>query len=535
MSIARTVTTLATFALFGVAAQAAGNAARATPEAIINLSTREGVAAVNGTWRYAEVALVPVNHRRPGPDRKASGEPVSTFDYEPQAGAADFDDRAWDIIDPATLTDRRSIGRVCQAWYRINITIPEQVGGRRTAGKLIVFETVVDDYAEIWVNGKLPQVLGQVGGPLVAGWNAPNRVVLTRNAEPGETFQIALFAINGPVSESPANFIWIRSATLDVYDPAAYTGIRQVPVDVERLDPALDAIVPRNPKLEKLAEGFRFTEGPIWVRDGGYLLFSDPNNNVIYRWTEDGDVSVYRTKSGYAGENIGEYGQPGSNGLTLDQAGRLTVCEHGNHRISRIEKNGVVTVLADAYEGKRLNSPNDLVYRSDGALYFSDPPFGLPRFHDDPRKELPFEGVFCLHHGALKLVSQDLTGPNGLAFSPDEKYLYVGNWDASKKVVMRYESLPDGSLTNGAVFFDMAAAPGDEAIDGVKVDVKGNVYVSGPGGLWVISPEGNHLGTIRGPELAANMAWGDDDGRTLYLTARTGLYRMRLHVAGIRP
>ena len=162
-----------------------------------------------------------------------------------------------------------------------------------------------------------------------------------------------------------------------------------------------------------------FTEGPVWDREGNYLLFSDPNNNLIYRWTPDGEVSVYRTHSGYTGTNIGEYGQPGSNGLTLDKQGRLTINEHGNRRVTRLEKNGVLTVLADRYEGKRLNSPNDLVYRSDGALYFTDQPFGLPKFFDDQRKELPYSGVFCLINGQLKLVSTDLSGPNGLAFSPD--------------------------------------------------------------------------------------------------------------------
>jgi gluconolactonase len=191
-------------------------------------------------------------------------------------------------------------------------------------------------------------------------------------------------------------------------------------------------------------------------------------------------------------------------------------------------------VLADRYEGKRLNSPNDLVYRSDGTLFFTDPPFGLPKFYDDARKELPFSGVFALYNGRLKLVTKDLKGPNGIAFSPDEKYLYVGNWDPEKKVVMRYEVATDGNVSNGKVFFDMTAAPGDDAIDGIKVDRQGNLYVSGPGGLWIISPEGKHLGTIIPPKHPHNMAWGDD-GRTLYMTARDGLYRMPLLVPGISP
>jgi gluconolactonase len=270
----------------------------------------------------------------------------------------------------------------------------------------------------------------------------------------------------------------------------------------------------------------------VWVEDGGYLLFSDPNNNLIYRWSENDGVSIYRTHSGYTGMDIGEYGQPGSNGLTLDAEGRLTINEHGNHRVTRLEKNGQLTMLADRYDGKRLNSPNDLVYRSDGALYFTDPPFGLPKFFDDRRKELPFSGMYCLRNGELKLVSQSLSGPNGLAFSPDEKYLYVDNWDEKRKVILRYEVQPDGSLTNEMTFFDATAESGEDAWDGLKVDVNGNVYASGPGGLWILSPEGKHLGTISGPEHPHNMAWGGEDNRTLYLAAQTGLYRIHLNIAG---
>ena len=349
------------------------------------------------------------------------------------------------------------------------------------------------------------------------------------------------------------NFIWVRSATLDFYkdtashaptvravalakgDAVSETGTPSATGEIIRKDPALDAIVPPGARIEKLAGGFTFVEGPVWVRDGGYLLFSDPNENVVYRWSPDGQVSVFRTKSGYAGVDIGEYTQPGSNGLTLDGEGRLTINEHGNRRVTRLKQNGVLTVLADRYEGRRLNSPNDLVYRSDGALYFSDPPFGLPKAYDDPRKELPYSGVFMLKDGKLRLVARDLRGPNGLAFSPDERFLYVGNWDPARKVVMRYPVRPDGTLGAGTVFYDMTGAEGEDALDGLKVDRRGNVYASGPGGLWIISPTGTHLGTIVGPEHPHNIAWGDDDGKTMYMAARTGVYRIRLSVAGIRP
>jgi gluconolactonase len=436
------------------------------------------------------------------------------------------------MIDPATLEQRRSTGKICFNWYRINVTIPERIGAFDPSGSTVAFEVVIDDYAEVWVDGKLPVVLGQTGGQVIKGYNAPNRVILGRGIKPGQRIQLAIFGINGPISTSPENFIWIKSATLDFYKPVQSSG-RSEGMVVKR-DPGLEAIVPANARIEKIAGGFQFTEGPVWHPDG-YLLFSDPNNNVIYRWAPEGQVTVYRTKSGYKGLDIGEYQQPGSNGLTLDRDGRLTINEHGNRRVTRLEKNGVLTVLADRYEGKRLNSPNDLVYRSDGALYFTDPPFGLPKVYDDPRKELPFSGVFCLCQGKLRLVSKDLLGPNGLAFSPDEKFLYVDNWDLKKKVIMRYEVNSDGMLSKGKVFFDMTGAPGEEALDGMKVDQSGNLYVSGPGGVWILSPQGKHLGMIQPTELPANMAWGDEDGRTLYMTARTSLYRIRLNIPGVRP
>jgi gluconolactonase len=508
------------------------------PEAIIDLATVEGVRLVKGEWRYSDTKIVQVDFRAPGPDGQPTGQPVKTYDYRPHAGGADFDDSQWEVLDPATLQQRRSTGRICFNWYRINVTIPERIGDFDLRGSTAVFETSIDDYAEVWVDGELPRGPGQSGGSVVKGWNASNRLVIGRDVTPGQKIQLAVFGINGPISNPPTNFIWMRLARVEFYkgSPGPIAGTpREVNVEIVRRDPALDAIVPPNPKIFKLAEGFKFIEGPVWVRDGRYLLFSDPNNNTIYKYTPDGQLTVFREKSGYDGADIAEYGQPGSNGLTLDREGRLTINEHGNRRVTRLEKDGRLTVLADRYEGKRLNSPNDLVYKSDGTLYFTDPPFGLPKFYDDPRKELAYSGVFRLAGGTLQLVSKDLIGPNGLAFSPDEKYLYVDNWDIKKKVVMRYDVNADGTLSNGRIFFDMTGAPGEEALDGLKVDQQGNLYVSGPGGLWIISSEGKHLGTIKAPKLPANFAWGDEDGRTLYMTARTGLYRMRLNVPGVRP
>ncbi len=528
------------------ASQATPGAPTGKPEATIDLASEDGAKLVKGEWRYSDTRIVEVDFRGPGPDKQPTGRPIKTYDYEPKAGVADFDDSKWEVIAPTSLSDRRSTGRICFNWYRVKLTIPERVGDFETAGSTVVFQTALDDYAEVWVDGEITRYLGQMGGSVISGWNAPNRLVIGRDVKPGQQIQLAVFGINGPLSNPPTNFIWVREAKLDFYRgsnvPLALVP-SEVNVRIVKNDPAIEAIVGPNPKVFKLAEGFKFTEGPIWIpssgEDGKHLLFSDPNSNIIWKYTpngsEPGKLEVFRTPSGYSGADIAEYGQPGSNGLTLDPQGRLTINQHGNRRIIRLEKDGSETVLADRFEGKRLNSPNDLVYRSDGTLFFTDPPFGLPKFGDDPRKELKFSGAYSIYKGKLQLLTTEFTGPNGIAFSPDEKYLYVGNWDEKKKVVMRYEASADGKLSNGKLFFDLTSAPGEDALDGVKVDQAGNLYVSGPGGLWVISAEGKHLGTIIAPKHVHNMAWGDDDGKTLYLCARSGLYRMRLNIAGVRP
>ncbi len=526
------------------AAQTTSAVPSGKPEAAIDLATDEGAKLVGGQWRYSDTRITEVDFRAPGPDKQPTGKPIKTYDYEPKAGPADFDDSKWEAISASSLDTRRSTGRICFNWYRIKLTIPERVGDFDTTGATVVFQTALDDYAEVWVDGELSRYLGQMGGSVVSGWNAPNRLVIGRDVKPGRQIQLAVFGINGPISNPPTNFIWVREMKLEFYRTEKTGPLATIPsevnVQIVKNDPeGIEKIVGPNPKIFKLAEGFKFTEGPIWIPDGKYLLFSDPNSNIIYKYTpnenEAGKLEVFRTPSGYSGADIAEYGQPGSNGLTLDPQGRLTINQHGNHRVVRLEKDSSETALADKYEGKRLNSPNDLVYRSDGALFFTDPPFGLPKFFDDPRRELKFSGVYSIYKGKLQLISTDFTGPNGIAFSPGEKYLYVGNWDEKKKVVMRYEVTSMGKLENGKLFFDMTSAPGEEALDGIKVDQAGNLYVSGPGGLWVISGEGKHLGTIIAPKHVHNMAWGDEDGKTLYLCARSGLYRMRLNIPGIRP
>jgi gluconolactonase len=537
LAIGSAVTVGLLFALLATPATIQPRVPEGKPEAVINLATEDGVRLIKGEWRYSDTKIIEVDFRAPGPDGQPTGSPNKTYDYAPHAGGADFDDSKWEVVGPTTLDKRRSTGRLCFNWYRINVTVPERIDTFDPTGSTIVFETALDDYAEVWVDGEISRALGQTGGSVISGWNAPNRLVIGRDIRPGQKIQLAVFGANGPLSNPPTNFIWMHYAKLEFFGgssgPLAISP-REVNVEVVRNDPAIDEIVGPNPKVFKLAEGFKFTEGPVWVRDGGYLLFSDPNSNIIYKYAA-GELSIFRQPSGYSNADIGEYGQPGSNGLTLDSQGRLTVNEHGNRRVTRIEKDGAVTVLADTYQGKRLNSPNDLVYRSDGTLYFTDPPFGLPKFFDDIRKELSFSGVFSLHNGNLQLIGTDFAGPNGIALSPDEKYLYVANWDAKKKVINRYETKADGTLSNGTLFFDMTSFPGEDALDGVKVDQRGNLYVSGPGGLWVLSSEGRHLGTILTPMHPHNFAWGDDDGKTLYLCARSGLYRMRLNIPGVRP
>ncbi len=503
------------------------------PDAVIDLQSKEGLDLVGATWRYSDAAVDEVDFVTVGDDLGPSGAPNRTYQITPAAGGAGFDDSGWTVLEPAETMLRLSTGKVCFNWYRISVTVPDRVGEFDPSGATAVFEIVVDDYAEVWVNGELPIALGDSGGNVVAGFNAPNRVVLSQNVQPGDRFHIAVLGINGPISAAPRNYIWIRSATIDLYTEARANPA--VAVDdgaIDVVDPGMRRLCDPDAEIEKVAGGFEFTEGPVWSADGA-LLFSSPNTNVIYRWHPTGRVAVFRTKSGYSGFDIGRYTQPGSNGLAFDPQGRLTICQHGNRRIVRVEPRGNVTVLADAFAGRRFNSPNDLVYRSDGTLFFTDPPFGLPGMFDDPGRELDFSGVFsATPDGRVSLVTDELTGPNGIALSPDERFLYVGNWDAARKVVMRYELGPADTVLAGDVLHDMTGAEGDDAIDGLKVDIEGNLYVCGPGGVWVLAHDGRHLGTIRLPEAPHNLAWGGEDARGLYITALSSVYRVRTSVPG---
>jgi gluconolactonase len=325
---------------------------------------------------------------------------------------------------------------------------------------------------------------------------------------------------------------------------AIITGVAVLPMlsqqagvgTIVRSDPAIDKLLSPGSKIEKLHSGFRFIEGPIWVRSGPYLLFSDLQSNAIMKWSADGNVSVFRKDifSGSYPDGV----QIGSNGLTLDKQGRLVAAEHGNRQVSRFEKDGTITVLADHYEGKRLNSPNDLVCKSNGDIYFTDPP-GLYRTYPEgpnaPKRELDFAGVYRVSApGKVELVTKDVPYPNGLAFSPDERKLYIAS-SRPEKFWMVYDVGADGSLRNGKKFFDATSIPGDGVPDGMKVDRSGSIYATGPAGIMIFTPEAKLLGTIELPEIPANLNWGDADGKALYIAARTGLYRLRTNVAGVRP
>jgi gluconolactonase len=301
------------------------------------------------------------------------------------------------------------------------------------------------------------------------------------------------------------------------------------------LDPRFDRLVPKDAVLEKVADGFTWVEGPAWNREGGYLLFSDIPSNSVFRWKEGEGVTIYLKPSGYTGSTPFKGREPGSNGLTFDSSGRLVLCEHGDRRISRLEKDGTKTTLADRYEGKRLNSPNDAVFKSNGDLYFTDPPFGLAETFGDPAKELTFQGVYRLSSdGKLTLLTKDITAPNGIAFSPDEKILYVTDVDPKRPAWLAFDVKEDGTITKERVFYD--AKPFSQktkgAPDGLKVDKNGNLFAAGPGGVYVFSPEGIHLGTIVTGVPTSNVGWGND-GSYLYITAGTTVYRIKLNTKGV--
>jgi gluconolactonase len=308
--------------------------------------------------------------------------------------------------------------------------------------------------------------------------------------------------------------------------------------ELESYSPEFDELFPSDAKPEILTEGFEWTEGPVWVKDGGYLLFSDIPPNRIYKWKEGEGRTDYLTPSGYTGDSP-RGGEQGSNALAIDPEGRLVLCQHGDRRMARMvapldaPAPNFVT-LADNYEGKRFNSPNDCVFRSDGDLFFTDPPYGLEKNDKDPARELDFQGVYRLTKaGELILQTSELGRPNGLAFSPDEKTFYVGNSDPEHAVWMEYDLDGDGNATDSRIFFDSTEwVPDHKGLpDGFKLDKDGNMFATAPGGVIVLDSEANHLGTIHFPVATSNCAWGED-GSTLFITAHMHLVRIRLNTVG---
>ncbi|MEM6845780.1 MAG: SMP-30/gluconolactonase/LRE family protein [Bacteroidota bacterium] len=305
---------------------------------------------------------------------------------------------------------------------------------------------------------------------------------------------------------------------------------------VDRLDAELDQVVPGNAQLELLAEGFDWSEGPVWVtEDGGYLLFSDIPPNRIYKWKEGDSISLYLEPSGFSGADFTGR-EPGSNGLLIDDEGKLVLCQHGNRQMARMNApldnpQPEYTEIVGEYEGKRLNSPNDAVFHSNGDLYFTDPPYGLPGGADSEAKELDFQGVyrFSASDSSLALLTQAMSRPNGIGLSPDEKTLYVANSDSERAVWMAFDVLDDGNVDNGRVFYDATERMGQEkgAPDGMAIHSQGYIFATGPGGVWIFNAEGKHLGTLKTGQATANCTLNDDES-FLYITADMYLMRIAL-------
>ena len=326
-------------------------------------------------------------------------------------------------------------------------------------------------------------------------------------------------------------FLLIPLTSLLAADPEP---LPEFKVSIEHLDPAFDKLIPPGAQIEKCAEGFNWSEGPTWFQKA--VVFSDVPENVIYKWSP-GDAlkaSVFMKPSGMLKPTPG-FREQGSNGLGVDAQGRLLICQHGERRVARVEKDGAQTALADKFEGKRFNSPNDLALRKNGDIYFTDPPYGLDKLNDSPLKELPFNGVFRIAaDGKVSVVVKDLTFPNGIAFSPDEKILYVAVSDPKHTNIMAYDVQADGGVSGGREFFNAETVKKPDlkgGCDGMKVDVAGNVFSTGPGGVLVISPAGKHLGTLLTGQQTGNCAWGDD-GSTLYICADMYLCRVKTATKG---
>jgi len=302
---------------------------------------------------------------------------------------------------------------------------------------------------------------------------------------------------------------------------------------IERIDPSLDAIVDDNAKVEIIAEGFEWSEGPLWLKDQNMLIFSDVPKNIVYKWTEGKAAETYLTPSGYTGENSPYSGEEGSNGLFLSNDGKLVLCQHGDRKVSLMDAPldapaAKFLPLADNFEGKKLNSPNDGTFNSKGDLFFTDPPYGLPKQAEDSTKEIPFQGVYRVSNHQIVLLTDSVTRPNGIALFPGEKTLIVANSDPAKAVWYTFDLAENDSITNGRVFYDATANTSEKGLpDGLKIDKQGNVFATGPGGVWIFNKEGKVLGKIKIPEATSNCALSPDE-KTLYVTADMYVVRIKL-------
>ncbi len=303
---------------------------------------------------------------------------------------------------------------------------------------------------------------------------------------------------------------------------------------IERIDPALDAIIQGSPQVEVIAEGFKWSEGPVWIKEQNMLLFSDVPNNIVYKWTAEKGKETYLTPSGYTGTLEHYSNEPGSNGLTLNSDGKLVLCQHGDRRVVMMDASidspqPKFITLVDNYQGKKLNSPNDAVFRSNGDLFFTDPPYGLPKQENDSSRETSFQGVYKVSNGVASLITDSLTRPNGIAFLKGEKTLLVANSDPAKAIWYAFDLLENDSVANARIFYDASEFTKTEKglPDGFKVDKHGNVFASGPGGIWIFNSDGKVLGKIKISEPTSNCALADDD-KTLYATCNMYVVRIKL-------
>lgn len=454
------------------------------PVAVVDLMNVAAADSVSVAWHFVDASIIEIDSNDPGPDLRPTGPAVRSHDVSPRPRTPGWDDAAWTPVDPPSLSVRRGHGHFALGWFRTSITLPARIGETDTRGTTVVFEIVADDYSEVWVDGRLSASPGDAGGGPVSGFNAPNRVVLTRSAEPGHTYDIAVLAMNAPLSVSPPNFLWVRSAVLDVYRPAT----------TDRTE------------VERIATGFSALAGMVWT--GSALLFCDARANTIHRYDpREERIGVWRSHSGYAGADIGRYSEPGASALAVDANERVLITELGNRRLVRIERTAATTVLADRFEDAPLEGLRDVVLDAHETVWTAGSR-GVLRVAAD---------------GTVALVSHELIAPTALAISADGGALFVADGAPDHAVVLRHPILPDGSLGPSTVALDLRSTTREEALRDLLLDARGNLYVAGASGVTIAS-EGRVLRAIPVDEPVLGLAWGEDAG-TLFIAGRTSLYR----------